>query len=666
MKNKQFNITFDPNSGNIISIINVNDKHSMNWCAEASQWGRLYCGNIANICENIAQQIHLMTLVRFEENVDEAVSVFTNGRIEVTVKRFFRENGNFVERYIIKNVDYADFFVGPESFGISIPFNDCYTYADDCMRNRCNTHIWCAHNQAYVNALKMGVSDINLGLVLTEGAVHSYSQNETKVAGAHSRGEFILNLDHKEIVKNEEYVIEWELFWHKGNDFCDRADETGKFLKIEAEHFTVFQDEIINFQATIPTDARNVSVLCDDETLKFGFDRNTRILSCSHRPARTGTFRIWISYDDKKTYADFICVSKFDDLVKNRINFIIDNQQYKRKDSPLYGALLAYDNKEEHIVFDDSVFDHNACRERVGMALLIARYLRNNENKKIRDALDLYIAFVKREFYDEETGAVFNTIGKNPNFIRLYNAPWIMTLFAEMYHLTKDSEYLDDIIKMLGNYYSLGGYKFYPNGFSLKTVIEAFKIAERFDDLEWIRCHFEKHVGNMIKNGTSYPKHEVNYEQTIVTPAASMISEYVKLFNAWDYATEAKKHIEVLERFNGHQPSYHMNEIPIRFWDDFWFGKSRQFGDTFPHYWSCLTARSYIDYFDITQDKKYKLAATECIRNCLCLFTDDGRGSCAYVYPYKTWGRRGQFYDEWANDQDFALYFALQMDLFIR
>ncbi len=53
--------------------------------------------------------------------------------------------------------------------------------------------------------------------------------------------------------------------------------------------------------------------------------------------------------------------------------------------------------------------------------------------------------------------------------------------------------------------------------------------------------------------------------------------------------------------------------------------------------------------------------ANECIRNYLCLFTDDARGVAAYVYPYKVNGDFGEKYDNWANDQDFALYFAIDV-----
>ena len=122
---------------------------------------------------------------------------------------------------------------------------------------------------------------------------------------------------------------------------------------------------------------------------------------------------------------------------------------------------------------------------------------------------------------------------------------------------------------------------------------------------------------------------------------------------------EAKKHIEILERFNGSQPSFHLKEIPIRYWDDYWFGKFRLMGDTFPHYWSCLTAHSYNCYYKISGEEKYAKAAEECMRNCLCLFSDDGRGSAAYIFPYRINDTCGKVYDEWANDQDFALYFAL-------
>ena len=51
----------------------------------------------------------------------------------------------------------------------------------------------------------------------------------------------------------------------------------------------------------------------------------------------------------------------------------------------------------------------------------------------------------------------------------------------------------------------------------------------------------------------------------------------------------ARKQLDVLELFNGIEPSYHLREVAIRHWDGYWFGKRKLYGDTFPHYWSALT-----------------------------------------------------------------------------
>ena len=51
-------------------------------------------------------------------------------------------------------------------------------------------------------------------------------------------------------------------------------------------------------------------------------------------------------------------------------------------------------------------------------------------------------------------------------------------------------------------------------------------------------------------------------------------------------------------------------------WDDYWFGMTHQFGDTFPHYW--------ITILDVR--------ARKIVANNLCLFRPNGQASCAYLY----------------------------------
>ncbi len=75
-------------------------------------------------------------------------------------------------------------------------------------------------------------------------------------------------------------------------------------------------------------------------------------------------------------------------------------------------------------------------------------------------------------------------------------------------------------------------------------------------------------------------------------------------------------------------------------------------------------ARSFLAYGTLSGEARYKELAEEAMRNCLCLFRPDGSASCAYMYPYTCNGRKGAFYDAFANDQDFALYFAMVSEMF--
>ncbi len=659
MHNDRFKIDFNEADGTICSLKLVNDPHDMNWCIEDGKWGYIHCINYDNIWGDYKSRMQEMQLIAFSEDENNAVSVYTNGNLQVTVNRMFDCSGNIVERFTFENLVYADSFLNEHNCGIEVPFNDVYTDADDCLARRCNTHIWCGLDSTYIDALRMGISELNLGLVVTEGSFGNYS---TISCGENVRGRFILNPSSAELMQGEQYVIEWTIFAHKGKeDFIEKAFHYPQFIHIDAEHHTLFCGEKVRFSAKGYHPAENVKVYDKDGEIDFKIKDGIVEVVCDAE--QNGEKRIFVEINGVRTYADFLFKGCFEDVLKKRINFIVDKQQYRKNGSALDGAFLIYDNKEEHMIFEDCIADHNACRERLGMGLLIARYLQTHKDKKFYDAIIRYIAFIKREIYDSDTGFVYNTVGKDKNQVRLYNAPWVSMLFTEMYYLTGDREYLKEVAKLFDAYYSTGGNKFYPNGISIYRTANAFKIAGMEEEYTKIYSMFERHVSNMVANGTSYPKHEVNYEQTIVSPAATFISEFAALSEDEKYIDEAKKHIKILERFNGNQPSFHLKEIPIRYWDDYWFGKMQLACDTFPHYWSCLTARSYNDYYKISGDERYRAAAEECMRNCLCLFTDDGRGSAAYMYPYRIDETYGKVYDDWANDQDFALYFALETGL---
>lgn len=648
MKYGNTEINFNEATGAITEIKFIGD--DMNWCGSNGEWGTVkYI--VRN--ERRAREMQEASLVSFSKTENKIISVYENSDISITVERKFLQNGNLNEKYIIKNLKSEDMFLEKGDIQISVPFSDEYTYADDCMVHHCNTHLWCSGNIAYVNTLKMGESEINLGLFMTNGRVSNYSTDGTK---GNNRGLFLLNCEHEELLSGGELVFEWQLFWHKGkDDFLKKIKEFDNYIGIEAKNHTVFLNENIEF--LIDTRADNIKVSCNGKNVETVKKKEGFFVS--FKPEKFGEYIFCISYNNRKTYAEFFATYDLITLISRRIDYIVDKQQYKKEESELDGAYLIYDTKENYLIFDSVIRDHNACRERIGMALLIAKYLQRNENVKFRSSLEKYIKFLTRTFFDTETGEVFDGINRANRIKRLYNAPWVVMLLSEMYILTKEKKYLTYIIRALENYYENGGAKFYPNAIEVETVIKAFRLANDVNRENRAIELFQKHADNIAEKGLSYPKHEANYEQTIVSPAVSILSGMAYITGDELYKNEAKKHIKILERFNGNQPSYHLKEIPIRYWDDFWFGKSRMYGDTFPHYWSCLSAQSYISYYNVSGEEKYKKSAEETFRNCLCLFGENGEGSAAYVYPYRVNGERGQFYDEWANDQDFALYFYL-------
>ncbi len=62
----------------------------------------------------------------------------------------------------------------------------------------------------------------------------------------------------------------------------------------------------------------------------------------------------------------------------------------------------------------------------------------------------------------------------------------------------------------------------------------------------------------------------------------------------------------------------------------------------------------------VAESGYFKEKADRTLKGVLSLFHEDGSASCAMVYPMSVNGVRAGFYDAWANDQDWGLYFALK------
>lgn len=653
IKSKLFTVVFDEKTGGIKNLTLNADINKMNFVKKHHSLNKMMLTR--RIYGNEPAE---MNLISFEEKARSAEAVRRLDSLEVKTKYSFTKEGNIKVSNRFHNMSDVELFPERGEWGIAIPFVDEYPGAKECMTGRCHMHIWCGLDGAsYVCCLKMGLEKDNIGLFVTEGGFESYSQIDSK---SNDRGWFLMHPDVKVLSSEKDYILEYEIFPCEGKeDFFKKCSYFNNYIGVDAVSYSIFEGETLQFQVQCK-EQNNVIVSSnvEDFIIERQEEKDWFIFSC--KPQHTGEYQFFIQTDKAKTVAVFQVLPCFDKMMEARVKFIVDNQQYHKGGSHLDGAYLVYDNEEKRIIYDNEWPDCNASRERVGMGILIAYYLQKHYDKVIYDSLMHYEKFIRREIYDERTGRIFDGVKRDETRERLYNFLWVALFYVELYQLTEDEKYLDDVSKIIRCYYKLGGMNHYPNAVFFTDLLEVFQ-NKREQEYEQLKALFLQHADEIIKKGSNYPKHEVNYEQTIVAPAVAILLDAIKYSDgnlAQQYMKELMVQTKRLERFDGFAPHYKLNEVAIRYWDDYWFGKSHVYGDTLPHYWSCLSSANYFRIGKEHHIDRYVKKGTEGLKACLCAFCEDGSASCASVFPYKVNGKKGAFMDAFANDQDFALYYG--------
>lgn len=607
-------------------LIFKNDQYKMNWIEGNAEWG----------CVKVPEGIS--TEVRSEQYED-------------IIK----------EEYIFTNTSDKDIFTSLNDIGIYTPFNDDYKDAQTCMTQRCHTHIWCGENISYVMALRMGGEAPHLGLVLTKGSLGGYSVERDLSKISNDRGDFILHPSPVSLSPNESFSIAWILFPHDGKeDFYSKLKKyNADHIYINAEKYTVFANEeiIVKIEPSFDFDRSDVEIKRNGKNVNFSISNEK--ICINETISEYGEQKYSIKVKETKTHCNILVLPELDKLAESRCSFIAENQQYHNPNSQLNGAYLIYDNEEKHIYYSSNS-DRNGGRERVCMGLLMAKYLQNNKDEKLQKSLEKYIEYIERELFDTETGIVYNDYGRDNSWNRLYNYPWMSWLQIELYKLYSDKKYLVYAYRALKSFYEQGGIHFYAIEIPVREITYLFEKEDMHEEKNVLMKYFEEHCKYIMDNGLDYPAHEVNYEQSIVAPAATLLLQMYDVTKDEKYLDGAKIQMKVLELFNGLQPDYHMYEVSIRHWDGYWFGKRKMYGDTYPHYWSSLTANAYFDYARAIKDSDYIKKADAAYRGTLSMFMPDGSASCAYVYPVSVNGENAGFYDPYANDQDWGLYFMLK------
>lgn len=663
----QVNYSLHPETGALNRLSIREDPRGMNWMLETDgsqyKWvGKEYGWGLGyfSVRSGTDTLVHKwQNPIRTATTPEKAESVYLAGDLSVTVSRT-PENGDLLETYTFSNK-------GPQALrlfdiGINTPFNDNYPDAATCFRARTNAHVWTGGHSAYVNAMHMSGHPPHLGLVVTEGAIDGYEIKERalKKDMSNTRGVIILNPEDLTLAPNESYTLSWRIFKHEGPDDFDKKRIGYGSVAARSKKYVYEQGEKAYVEFNHSGGVSEAVIELNGQVIPHRKQGNTFV--AESQLDQPGEMVFELKYGNgKRTPVHCLVIRNEKELIRKRSYFILENQQLNDASDKRFGAYMVYDNELNKIYLNDTPncnpVDRDEGRERVGMGVLLALMYQENKDGRIKESLLRYSDFVHR-LQDKDYNTYSNTDRTGWN--RNYNYPWIARFYFEMFRVTGDTQYLLDGYHTLKALYRNFGHNFYAIGLPMEGY-HLLKENNYPEEAESLLEDFKKTGDTYLKNGTNYPTSEVNYEQSIVAPAVSSLLHLYLLTKEQKYLDGAKEQLPLLESFGGFQPSYHLNEIGIRHWDGYWFGKREFWGDTFPHYWSTLTAVAYELYAKCTGDASYKERAENILRNNLCLFFEDGKASCAFVYPDKVNGQKAFFYDPYANDQDWALVFYLMI-----
>ena len=170
------------------------------------------------------------------------------------------------------------------------------------------------------------------------------------------------------------------------------------------------------------------------------------------------------------------------------------------------------------------------------------------------------------------------------------------------------------------------------------------------------------------------------YSEEVSYTQAQFALKVISLCQAFQLSGD-RRYLELLpvflrsvEAFGGEQPDFHCFGQGVRYWDLYWFGKMKTYGDTMPQWLSSCTGEMFLLCGEVLNDPALTAFGRSILRNALCVYAPDGFASAGFLMPYRirifnskqgeekpffplgtVYGRR---YDDWANDQDWTLCFA--------
>jgi hypothetical protein len=580
-------------------------------------WGKGFV-----ITDHGSHRFDTPAMVRWRQSGIDLLYQF--GDLELRVGRRFGDQ--WTETYELRNTAPEPVEIG--SVAISTPYRDVYTSSRESLTGAVHAHVWTGGADAWVWAVPMDGSGPGLGLQLKEGELWAYSiESREPSTSSNIRGHIYLHVtDHHRaphamggqptvsLAPNQSYRWTWQLAWYADLP----AFHQDRQPLIDADRWAAEVGETIQLAGAGPSEVGSdePGVLHVDAT---DGKRTARIAVLFHQPLK--------------------------EIAERRVRFILDRQRRPElADSRKY-AFVPYDNDSGLTVLSGAWRDWSDARERIGMALLLQEVRARGwgDRAELDEALAGYERFVREHLVDADGTVHDDSIHKTA--VRLYNFPW----FARFLLGQGDRA---GAARILTRHYELGGDHFL-----------AFDLGPLLSELG-LHDHLIRHARTFIEYGDELPPHEVNYEQSMVAPLLELLVAAYRVAPDEIDGAELSRRLPWLTAFAADQPDVRLRHVPIRHWDGYWFGRLRLWGDVFPHYWSVLSAAVYAawprELVDTKQAAWLDTAADAILRANLVNFAADGSATCAFVYPSCVNGQPAHVADPLANDQDWALVYAIR------
>lgn len=566
------------------------------------------------------------------------------------------DNGRIIYDFLLENTGAQAASVDERAFGVMVPIDGVLAGKRHDPARAAIWHVWCGGEVAWLYACRTHGKGPVLCLNLLKGSVGSYSLRCDATAaatGAHTRGVPVLHATRRTLAPGERMELAFRLETtskRPDRDLFDFPDAAA----VQAWPRSVWTGETVNVQVRTAQGVTNREVTLD----------------------KPGEQVIPVEAGKRQTFVRVNALRPLREILATRANYIVAHQQRNRPGDPTDGAYVIYDRATGEQVCAPGECDHNAARERLGMGCVVAQAARLTGDASLRASLERHRAFVLREIFDAETGEVFNGVGRSNRNERRYNYPWMAAYWIEWYKLSGEGVCLDYAVRIVDRYYlKLNGAAQESHGTFLPELANLLEYAGKTAEAARMREHLVSQAENILSRAGRSVSGEVALTGAMPAMRIVFLAQAYLQTGARKYWDAACADHPQLEAYLARQPDYRTGVQNPRWWDGFWFGKSRLYGDTMPQWCGAAVGEAYHWMARAGGGDGAWLSARENLMGQLCAFFPDGSASaagyafatatftrgCGAYEPFMTPGTyAGGYWDDWANDQDWSLYYAVK------